>query len=180
MRLLRSSSLNSALLLLAVIIPISLAGYRPGHLQLRHDERRMIEERSLLGSLSSLLIKRDDCTTQFGPTWVDCGSDGCYQPSLGEICCADEGGTLSLSLFLVLGDSSTGKSYYQRKQKCSCYFWVDYCYAGQFCVGLNCCPDVCCSHHLSNPTFCFLLKLPLFRIYPLRKLECYFSNIRPC
>jgi hypothetical protein len=45
------------------------------------------EKRSYFDSLGSLFGKRDECATQFGATYVDCGYDGCFQPSLGEVCC---------------------------------------------------------------------------------------------
>jgi hypothetical protein len=103
MRFLASIYSAAALLLLVLIIPSSLAGYRPGHPQLRHEERRTIEKRSFFGSLGSLFSERDDCGTQFGSTYVDCGYDGCYQPSLGEICCGSESGIFPLpqSFFIL-------------------------------------------------------------------------------
>jgi hypothetical protein len=84
---------STAVFLLLVLIPASIASYGPGHPQLRHEERRTIEKRTFFVSLTSRFGKRDDCGTQFGPTYVDCGYDGCYQPSLGEICCGSEDST---------------------------------------------------------------------------------------
>ena len=92
MRFLASLSYGAtSFLLLLLIIPVSLAGYRPSRPQLLHGERRAIEKRSYFDSLGSLFGKRDECSTQFGPTYVDCGYNGCFQPSLGEICCGANG-----------------------------------------------------------------------------------------
>jgi len=122
MRLLASISSSFAVILLALIIPSSLAGYGPKHPQLRHEKRRTTEGRSFFGSLVPLFGKRDDCGTQYGPTYVDCGARGCYQPTLGQICCGSEG---------------------------------DYCDAGNYCSGLNCCPNglpyTCCDTGTNCP-----------------------------
>jgi hypothetical protein len=92
MRLLASISSSVVVLLLTLVIPSSLAGYGPRHPQLRNEKRRTTEGRSFFGSLVSLFGKRDECGTQYGPTYVDCGARGCYQPTLGQICCGSEGG----------------------------------------------------------------------------------------
>ncbi len=84
--------------LLLILIPLSIASSRPTHLQLRCKTRGIVEKQALLGPLASLFSKRDDCGTQFGPTYVDCGRDGCYQPSLGELCCSDESSMFPLLL----------------------------------------------------------------------------------
>jgi hypothetical protein len=97
MRFLTSVSWTAAFLLL-VFTPYSLASYGAGLPRLQH-ERRTIEKRTLFGSLNSLFSKRDDCATQYGPTYVDCGPRGCYQPSLGEICCGDESGMFPVVCF---------------------------------------------------------------------------------
>jgi hypothetical protein len=94
-----SVSSTTATLLLLALLPTSIAsdGYSYPHLRL--------ERRSTFDSEGHLLNKRDDCTTQYGPTYVDCGYDGCYQPSLGEVCCADESGTVPI-LYLPFSTQS--------------------------------------------------------------------------
>jgi hypothetical protein len=102
MRLLASISSSVVVLLLTLIIPSSLAGYGPRHPQLRIEKRRTTEGRSFFGSLVSLFGKRDDCGTQYGPTYVDCGARGCYQPTLGQICCGSEGGMFLVPVHLFI------------------------------------------------------------------------------
>ena len=103
------SSLTAVFLLLA-LVPSSNAGYGLGHPQLRHEERRTLEKRTLFVSLVSLFSKRDDCGTQFGPTYVDCGSRGCYQPSLGEICCGSESGIFPIPFLFLIQSSGFARS----------------------------------------------------------------------
>jgi len=76
--------------LFLALISSSLADFEVNLAQPRHENNEIAERTYFdFESLGSLFSKRDDCGTQYGPTWVDCGPRGCYQPSLGQVCCAD-------------------------------------------------------------------------------------------
>lgn len=74
--------------LFLVLTSSSLADFEVNLAQSSHESNEIAERTHFdFESLGSLFNKRDDCGTQYGPTWVDCGPYGCYQPSLGQVCC---------------------------------------------------------------------------------------------
>jgi hypothetical protein len=87
-------------LLFALLIASSLASHEATLPQLRREKR--VVEKSLSNSLGWLFSKRDECGTQYGPTYVNCGPRGCYQPSLGQVCCGSESGVLFTPVLCII------------------------------------------------------------------------------
>ncbi|KAH9207969.1 hypothetical protein DL95DRAFT_468156 [Leptodontidium sp. 2 PMI_412] len=83
--------------LFLVLTSSSLADFEVNLAQSSHENNEIAERTYFdFESLGSLFSKRDDCGTQYGPTWVDCGPYGCYQPSLGQVCCPGDIATLGI------------------------------------------------------------------------------------